>query len=427
MKTLKLLKPRLTSLQTLSRPARLFLAATVLHGIFFTAWHLFFNFFILARGFDREFLGLANAAPAAASLLFGLPLGMLSDRIGQKRAMMLGLSVSVLSLGAQALVLDPALILLTGLLGGAGNSLYYVSESPFMAKLSNKENRTMLFSMNFGLMMISGTVGSLFGGYLPLASETLLGISPGSAASYQTVILTSILLTSLALLPLTLIRLQKDEKGENQEDAPKVKLLNILLRPITLQLLLPQIAIGLGAALLVPYLNLFLVEKFSISDQALGTLFGISELITGVGALLGPRITTLLGTRIRAVVLTQAASLAFLLMLGFTPLFWLAAIAFFARGALMNMAVPLYDSFAMDQIPAEGQATVHSVQILGWEFGWTLGPYLSGLVQQAYGFTPLFITTGILYMVATSLIWIFFHKRETPSKRQPALEMTSMQ
>jgi len=42
-------------------------------------------------------------------------------------------------------------------------------------------------------------------------------------------------------------------------------------------------------------------------------------------------------------------------------------------------------------------------------------PYLSGLVQVRYGFTPLSITTIVLYLLAISSMWRFFHGVESIS------------
>ena len=78
--------PLFTQLRSFQRPARLFLLATVIDGITYSSWSLFFNYYMLGRGFDREFLGLVTTVNSSAALLLGIPLGMLSDRIGRKRA-----------------------------------------------------------------------------------------------------------------------------------------------------------------------------------------------------------------------------------------------------------------------------------------------------------------------------------------------------
>jgi predicted MFS family arabinose efflux permease len=88
----------------------------------------------------------------------------------------------------------------------------------------------------------------------------------------------------------------------------------------------------------------------------------------------------------------------------------------------MNMAVPLYSAFSMEQVAEREQGTVNSVKELAWQVGWAVGPYISGLVQQAYGFTPLFVATGILYASAIALTWLFFGKRDD----QPELEQVEL-
>jgi MFS family permease len=163
---------------------------------------------------------------------------------------------------------------------------------------------------------------------------------------------------------------------------------------------------------MVPYLNLFLVETFSISDQALGTIFSLAALLTGVGTLFSPWMARRLGGRIRALVLAQASSLVFLLLLGFSPFLGLSLIGFWGRSALMNMAHPLYSAFSMEQVPENEQGLLSSMLTLSWQTGWALMPTVSGFIQEQYGFSLVFIATAILYAISTALIWLFFNKAE---------------
>jgi MFS family permease len=99
--------------------------------------------------------------------------------------------------------------------------------------------------------------------------------------------------------------------------------------------------------------------------------------------------------------------------LGFSNLGWLAAIGYLIRGVLMNMASPLYSAFAMEQIKTEEQGAVNSLLAIAWTIGWAVGPLISGFTQQRYGFSPLFITTFILYSVSIAFIWLFFKGHES--------------
>ena len=96
--------------------------------------------------------------------------------------------------------------------------------------------------------------------------------------------------------------------------------------------------------------------------------------------------------------------------MGFAPTLWLSSIGFLLRTALMNMSAPLFSAFCMERTPEHEQGFVNSVLNLSWNAGWAVGPFVSGVVQQNYGFTPLFIATAVLYFIAILLQWEFFDK-----------------
>jgi len=189
---------------------------------------------------------------------------------------------------------------------------------------------------------------------------------------------------------------------------------------LTVKLATPNFLIGFGAAILIPYMNVFFKDRFQITDSHLGILFSLSSLFIGIGSLIGPRLTTRLGGKIRTVAFTQFTSVIFMLMIGFVPSLWIAGAASLFRAALMNMSSPLYSAFCMEQTPDGERGLVSSVLNIAWQAGWSVGPFLSGLVQQAYGFTPLFITTTLLYVTAIAVMWMFFGKSEAQPQAVPA-------
>jgi MFS family permease len=412
IKLSSLLRNQTVQLRTFNRSARLFLLSVIMDGIVLSAWQLFFNFYILERGFERDFLGMVNAMPAVAALVLGIPMGLLSDKIGRKRAMVLGVAIFILAMALEVTVDSPTLILIAAFIAGGGQMLYFLSQAPFMMKVSDEHNRTLLFSLSFGLVTLSGAVGSVFAGQLPAVFGSLLDVPARSAAAYQAVLLCSVGLGLFTLVPLLLIKEPHTRPEAPSPARPGSSLWKILKKPLTLKLSLPNLLIGFGAAILIPYMNVFFVERHAVSDQNLGVLFSLSSLMVGIGSMVGPRMAGALGSKIRAVVLTQALSLLFLLVMGFSPFFWMVAIGFLMRGTLMNMAVPLYSAFSMEQIPEREQGTVNSVKELAWQVGWAVGPYISGLVQLSFGFTPLFVTTAVLYALAILVTWIFFGQKE---------------
>jgi predicted MFS family arabinose efflux permease len=66
----------------------------------------------------------------------------------------------------------------------------------------------------------------------------------------------------------------------------------------------------------------------------------------------------------------------------------------------------------MEQVAEREQATVNSVKELAWQMGCLVGPIVSGIVQERYGFSPLFAATAVLYALACLVTWALFRKRE---------------
>jgi MFS family permease len=283
-----------------------------------------------------------------------------------------------------------------------------------MMKASTPQNRDLLFSLNFGLITVAGAVGSVFAGQLPGFFGWLLHVPGNSALIYRWVLLASMALSILLVVPLLIMREPPSKEALLPASRKRASLWAILRQPVTFKLALPNLLIGLGASIFTPYINLFFAERFSVASQLLGVLFSLSALLTGIGSLIAPRLAKRFGGKIRAVVLTQASSLVFLLLMGFAPLLGVSAGAYLLRGMLMNMALPLLDAFSMEQVVENEQGTVNSARNLTLQLGWAVGPFLSGLMQKRYGFAPLFISTFLFYAVSTWMTWSFFHKKVVP-------------
>jgi MFS family permease len=134
----------------------------------------------------------------------------------------------------------------------------------------------------------------------------------------------------------------------------------------------------------------------------------------GLGLLLAPPLADRIG-KIQLVVITQAISVPFLVMMGFSPWFWLSAVAYYIRLALMNMSSPVYQTFVMERVESSARATVASLEGMAWNFGWAFSPVVSGWLQVNYGFGPAFLGTILLYSLSIVLYWAFFwHKSVEP-------------
>jgi predicted MFS family arabinose efflux permease len=182
------------------------------------------------------------------------------------------------------------------------------------------------------------------------------------------------------------------------------------------QLLISPALISVGAALLIPYLNLFFKQRFAISNDLLGLIFAALGVTTALAALAGPALSARIG-KIRTVVLTQALALPFLVLMGFTPLLGVVVGAALARAALFNMGSPLYDAFAMERTDEAARPAVIGLINGAYSMGYAVAPLISTRVQAAYGFGPLFVATLVCYTLAVLAKYWFFVRKPRPARQ----------
>ncbi len=423
----------------------LYLAHTGLLTLALSMTFLVFNLAIVAfaipgwqvGGFTVPFLGVLISLTAVGTGTLAMPLIWLVGKVGFWWSILANSILQILSLLLMAWSPTAGVLLLAGVLAGAGGVLFQTSSVPFMVRLSDSNNRDHLLSASFATNIGMGGIGALIGGVLAVQLAFAFGVAPGSAAAYRMLFVAGAVSLLLALVPLLPLRGRaavllapaaadvRAATGTAPAEAatngwqrlvarvPVVRRLppdwyRFVWEPLPiLRLMLPPFLISCGAALLIPYLNLYFQQRFQVRDDVLGTIFAGLGFAAGIGALLGPWLSARAG-RMRAIVAVQMVSLPFLVLLGLSPLLWLAAAAALVRQTLFNAATPLYDVFAMERV----QESMRPIAIAGINgaqvAGYAVMPLISTTVQAAYGFAPLFVVTGCLYAAAVVANYVLF-------------------
>jgi MFS family permease len=373
---------------------------------------------VLSLGFDEVLIGNMVTAGSLVALLAALPMGYLADMLGRKGSLLISSALLSASIIAMALWPLEGMLYAMNILSGIAQSLAGVTMSPFLMENSQESERTYLFSFAQGLTMTMASVGSWLGGHLPTWIGDMQQTSATSSLAYGNSILLMGFTAGLGLLPLLLIKSPHIARSQRAVFAP---LQFAAKQPALLaKLILPMLLTSIGAGLIMPFMNVFFRVVHHQPDPVIGGLFAWGSLAMAIGLLLAPPLAERMG-KIQLVVISQALSIPFLILLGYSPIFWIGAATFYIRLALMNMSSPVYQTFVMEHVEPSARATIASLSNMAWNFGWAFSPTISGWLQVRYGFGLPFAGTIALYTIAVFLYWAFFWRRsDLPIVPSPA-------
>jgi predicted MFS family arabinose efflux permease len=370
-------------------------------GLGFGTFWVLLNLYLKDLG--EATIGRVIMAASGGTFLISLPAAALIDRFPTRAILICAAALASLAYIGQVLPIPLWGVLLASVLAGAAFTVHGIAAAPFFMRNSSPAERLDLFGMHAAVEILAGIIGAAGGGALARL------ISPGSSAilGLRITLILAGALVLLAIVPYLRIR----------EPLPVPRRINLRTYfrardwPTLRRLLIPRFLVGFGAGLVIPFLNLYFRNRFSLPPNTIGSIFAVSQFLTMAGFLLGPSLARRFGM-VRAAVATELLSIPFFLVLAFTNTVWMAMGAFWLRGALMNMNQPISDNFAMEMVPKDQHAVTNSLNSLVWNMAWMISAQLGGLLIEHGGFKlPILITVG-LYLSASTAYLTFFHDAE---------------
>lgn len=398
------LKEYKVALCSSSKDVRLFIFGNLLFGIGVNLIGLLFNLYCKSLSFTESSIGKLLSSRALGSALVTLPAAFLLSRINLRYLFSIVPIFTGIFYLTIALNNNFSILLSLTLLTGAFSTFFSVAAGPFIMNNTKVEHQMHFFSLNGAIGMLTGVIGNIIGG---IFRDISLSIIKNEIISYKVSIGFGALIILFSTLIFSQIKYVKIERSS------KKTVFSISNWKIYIKLLLPTLFIGIGAGLTIPYINLYFKNVFNMSDSLIGIIYGISQFFTFTGIMLGPIIARKLGKPL-TIVITQALSIPFIIILTYikNPVF--VVLAFFIRGTLMNMASPLSDNFALENVPKQEQSLMNALKMFVWTSSWMISARISGSTIETRGFAYSFTLTAILYAISTIFFSIFFIK--TPKK-----------
>jgi MFS family permease len=385
-------------LAQLTPPVRRILTHSMLFGLAMSVADLLFNFYLVSLGYDAGVAGLLSTVVRGAGMVFGIPNGLFIDRIGSQRALIIGMAGYCLGWGLLLGASELWTLILAQFMIGAAFSLAGTAVVPLLSQVVRPEDRASVFGFNASAALIIGLVGSAFGGVLPAFAAGLINVGPQDTAAYRTALISVVVLSVLAIIPL-LARLPvaaTNETATSEASAERLPLLRLL------RFTLSSLTLGIAGGMLLPFQNLFFRQQFGMSDAAVGVVLAWAALGMGFGALLGAPVSARLGLRRSAALLRFGTVPAMLLML--VPMMFPAAVGLFFRGLFVAASFPMNDALMMQLTPTRQRGLAISLMSLSWSGGWAVAALLSGWMQLQWGFAPVIWITVVAYVLSSVAI-----------------------
>ncbi|HBA61541.1 MAG TPA: hypothetical protein DCZ92_12140 [Elusimicrobia bacterium] len=376
--------------------ARRLLALSFLLAFAQNVFSLVFNLYILKLGYDRDFLGALGSLPMLAVAALAVPLALTCSKLSARKTLLISLALTFVSMCGLSFFTGRSALMFFSALGGAAAAFFSITMFPLMARSSSESERQDLFSGQFAVSMVAGFAGYLCAGWLTGLGARLFSGGEESAAVYRLTMLAAPALIAVAAWPAFRIK-EAAVPAQFGGAIAGIKL------PHALLVFAPQLIVGFGAGMIMPYLNVFFKSGFDLPISSLGFYMALMPLAMAVGAMIGPWLVRRQG-RVRAIITFQSLSIPFLAAMGFSGLLLPTVLATFARTMLMNASWPVYSVFMLSHFPAAQHAGASAMYSAGWNLTFALGARLSGRLQMDTGFTLSFLITIVCYCSATLLL-----------------------
>jgi MFS family permease len=398
----------------LSNNVKIFLAGNFIQGVGLSIYGLLFNLYLKELGYGESSIGNLISTTSLGIAMMAIPAAFIIDKFHVKHLVVAGMILSSAFYFFQVLNTSESMLFTFGLLASMFQALFNISVAPFYLRNSTPQVRIYLFTLNSGLNMVAHFIGYLVGGYLP---EVVRHFHPemDQITLYRTSIMLALMVVFLSNLVFIRIRRVPIPKMKKPIlDGLKEKEWRILSK-----LILPKLCFAFGGGLIIPFMNLYLKERFDLSTKMIGVSYALLQIFIFAGIFITPSLIKKT-TPLRFIMLTASLSIPFMITMGLTGSVALVLGSFFMRGMLMNMSSPITSMFEMEHVREQECVFASAVILFFYHLIYTTSTRLGGYLIEHHSFGPTFFTAAFFYALAIFLYHRFFKKEDEVVARNEA-------
>ncbi len=356
----------------------------------------------IASNYVKEDLGLndktANIFPSLVFfwfLIFSVPTGMLMNKIGRKKTLLLSLIVTVVSLFIPLLGESFGLMLVAFSLLGIGNALMQTSLNPLVSTVLKGGN--LASTLTFGQFIKA--IASFLAPYLAMWGATQ--VIPSMGYDWKVLFVIYFIVGILATLMLGITHIEEEPiAGKPSTFMECIKLLGTPIVLLSFLGIMCHVGIDVGTNTTAPKI---LMEKLGMTLIEAAFATSLYFIFRTIGCLTGSFFLRIMNNRLFFIISVCMMALSMLLLfVGVEKWELYAAIALVGYGNSNVFSICF--AKALTSMP-EKQNEVSGLMIMGL-FGGTIFPLLMGFMSDAFG------QAGAVLVMAVGVIYLFTYIKQ---------------
>jgi MFS family permease len=382
----------LHQVRSFRRDTRLFLAYNLLAYVGFGVFQLIFNLYLTELNLRENDMGQFQSAQTLVMAGAAATMGPVLERVGIWQSMIGGLLIFLVTSLGLAWAEQPPILLALSAVSGVGLAYLFTSTMPFIISWTPRDQRQHVSTIAFAVIGLSGTLGSLIGGFLP----KLLPMD--SLWAYRWTLVFGTSLAATALIPLLLMGAAKGKKPPPDPHAAREASDAAERRQVRMDVAMFVLIGGMmaiGAGMVIPFYNVYLTTLGAGTEQ-IGLVFALAGLGAATIGLLAPAVSRRWGA-LAGVTAVRLVGLPLYAILIFAPNLWIAILAHIVRQTTISMAWPIDSTFIAEVLPPKARASVYGLRSAAWNLAWAGASLLGGeiIVRRGYSipFAMLLVTT----------------------------------
>jgi len=400
------LRAYLADAKLISRDLWLYILALALVWFNFEVFSLILNLYLQSQGYGTSEIGWVNSLFAWGLSIMVLPSAFIMSRV--RFGLLVQTSIVLFALFSVAMcTVSPFWAILgLALLSGTMLAAIRVTAGPFFMCNASSRERATVFSFSSAADVFAGVVAFAAAGKLAMLIDKWVG---DIVVSYRYTMYIGSIVSLLALIPVVALKQARPLADEHTRGASWQQLRTRWR--LYGRILLLGSCVGLSAGIIIPFLNLFISERFGLHSDVIGWLFAVATLATFIGAMAGPIVVRSIGLT-GTLIAIHIAAIPFIAIMAYSNNLGVVFTAVIIRCGIMGMSFPLISNFCLELCRPDERGVVNAVTLFSINFSWMIAMAIGGYLIEGFGYTFTFNVMIVLYIATVLVLFTCFAKAE---------------